>query len=157
MLLLDGVRKLKSDRADLHSERPKKKIHINRQPSDINQSNHSHISTVPTDPIPNWYHHGLQKKLKYKIRTGLLPIDATLDLHGYNQNQTIRELNNFLQQAINGECRFLLIIHGKGFRSESGSILRPLVQHWLSKQPHVLAFCPAQNKDGGSGASYVYI
>ncbi|MCP4232040.1 MAG: Smr/MutS family protein, partial [Aestuariibacter sp.] len=42
-------------------------------------------------------------------------------------------------------------------RSDKAAVLRPLVHHWLSQQNFVLAWCPAQPRDGGSGASYVYL
>ena len=51
----------------------------------------------------------------------------------------------------------LLVIHGKGYRSETEAVLKPLVHRWLAEQPSVLAWCPAQARDGGAGASYVYL
>ena len=99
----------------------------------------------------------MQKKLKQRIRMGQLPIDAILDLHGYRQQQALEALRSFVQEALRIDARLLLIIHGKGFRSESQAVLRPLVQHWLAEQSMVLAYCPAQPADGGSGASYVYL
>jgi DNA-nicking Smr family endonuclease len=53
--------------------------------------------------------------------------------------------------------RQILVIHGKGYNSEQEAILRPLVQRWLEEQQFVLAWCPAQPRDGGNGATYVYL
>jgi len=88
---------------------------------------------------------------------GQFTVDAVLDLHGHRQHEALQELELFMQYATNSHARLLLIIHGKGFNSQSGAVLRPLVQHWLSEQNRVLAYCPAQIKDGGTGASYAYL
>ena len=159
MQSLKGVRKLEFDRVDLNQQKPRgtPKAPVPQAQNPDPVKFHSVPDTMAASPPEQWFQHGVQKKLQRKIRMGLLPIDATLDLHGYSQHQAIDQLVEFLQQALNAQLRFLLIIHGKGFRSQSQAKLRPLVQHWLQQQPNVLAFCPAQSRDGGSGASYVYI
>ncbi len=156
---LGGIRKLKQDRVDLLRQTPRKKPTLQRPPvaKGLNDSQ-SAIGDRSTGPAPeSWYHHGIQHKLQRKIRMGQIAIDARLDLHGCRQVDAVHELENFLQHAMLNEARMLLIIHGKGFRSESQAVLRPLVQRWLHRQPMVLAFCPAQPRDGGDGASYVYL
>jgi DNA-nicking Smr family endonuclease len=100
---------------------------------------------------------GLQRKLQRKIRQGQLAIEDSLDLHGYNQKQATATLVQFLQQALASRFRMLVIIHGKGSRSGNDAVLKPLVRHWLAQQSAVLAWCPAQPKHGGDGASYVYL
>jgi len=127
----------------------------NHQPTENRFRDVSHH--VPESTAESWFHHGIQKKLRRRIQMGQLPIEAELDLHGYRQHEAIEELKVFLQHALNDRVRTIIIIHGKGYRSRSESILRPLVQNWLSQQPDVLAYCPAQPRDGGNGASYVYL
>jgi len=156
---LAGVRRLQHDRIDIHQNRPRIK-HTVKHRTDFSEAPAATFGVtqhIPDSTRGSWFHHGLQKKLQRKIRMGQFTLDATLDLHGYRQHEALQELTLFLQYAINTQARLLLIIHGKGFRSQSESILRPLVQHWLSEQPEVLAYCPAQVKDGGNGASYVYL
>lgn len=156
---LKGIRKLEQSRVDLYQSRPRKKHRIDtRQAAEPSGSSiHSVSSNRPLSTTDSWFHHGIQKKLQRKIKMGQLTIDAILDLHGHRQREATRQLESFMQYAINTHSRLLLIIHGKGFNSQSEAVLRPLVQHWLSEQSIVLAYCPAHIKDGGSGASYVYL
>lgn len=159
MQSLTGVRLFQNDKVDLYHITPRKKHFIrSHQGFDQLSTTFQSIShNVPSSVKESWYHHGIQKKLRRKIKAGQLNIDGLLDLHGHTQHQATQELESFMLYAINSQARFLLIIHGKGFNSQSEAVLRPLVQHWLSEQNMVLAYCPAQPKDGGSGASYAYL
>ncbi|MBT4448176.1 MAG: hypothetical protein HOC92_00540 [Gammaproteobacteria bacterium] len=159
MQSLAGIRQLKNDKIDVYQSTPRKKHVIKAHKdftdpvSEFNPITHN----IPETSQHSWFHHGVQKKLQRKIKSGQLNIYAILDLHGHRKHQATRELESFMRDAINMQSRMVLIIHGKGFNSESEAVLRPLVQHWLSEQSVVLAYCPAQPKDGGSGASYVYL
>lgn len=156
---LEGVRRLKCDRVDLHQQRPKAKVRVQRT-SSLNKSLSNSIIPVSTESAAvaeSFFQPGLSKKLQRSIRSGKQEIDAVIDLHGYRQHQALSELDQFLRQALQHRLKFLLIIHGKGFRSQSDAVLRTLVQRWLLAQPMVLGFCPAQPRDGGYGASYAYL
>lgn len=101
---------------------------------------------------------GLQHNLLRKLRQGRFPIDAELDLHGLRVEQARLALVTLLQQAQATGARILRIIHGKGQGSADGrAILKAHTHHWLRQHPDVLAFCPAQAADGGSGAVYVLL
>jgi len=158
-LALKGVRPLKQDKVDLYAQKPRNRAISRHQPMTPAPLHQVHAAdySLPESTADSWFHHGLQKKLQKKIRMGLFNIDDILDLHGYRQQRALHELERFLQHALQQRAKLVLIIHGQGFRSHSASVLRPLVQHWLSQQPLVLAYCPAQSKDGGIGASYVYL
>jgi len=159
MQSLDGIRPLKHDKIDVYQNTPRKKhkVRPHRDFTDPVSELEAITHNIPETRQDSWFHHGVQKKLQRKIKAGQFTIDAMLDLHGHRQHEAIQELEAFMQTAINTRSRLVIIIHGKGFNSESEAVLRPLVQHWLSEQSMVLAFCPAQPKDGGSGASYVYL
>lgn len=154
---LGGIRKLKQDQIDPHQERPRKSAHLIRQPGELLNTASKSVGNIPETTQQSWFHHGLQKKLQKKIKQAQIPIDATLDLHGFRQKDALEELDSLLQYAVKQQARLLLIVHGKGYGSNKDPILRPLVQHWLSEQPEVLAWCPAQPMHGGGGASYVYL
>jgi len=157
---IKGVRPLQQDRVNLFEQKPKSRFHIHKADKDLNppQSGLQLISTeIPDVSADSWFHHGLQKKIQRKIRMGQLTIDDVLDLHGSRLQQAQRELEQFVQQALQQQAKMLLIVHGQGYRSQGAAVLRPMVQHWLSQQPMVLAYCPAQIRDGGIGASYVYL
>jgi len=99
----------------------------------------------------------MQTKLQRRIRQGQIRPEACLDLHGYRQNEALQALGQFLADALRRRLRLIVIIHGQGYRSQSDAVLKPLVQRWLASQSQVLAWCPAQPRDGAAGASYVYL
>ncbi len=154
---LDGIRKLDSDRVNLYQDLPRKKT----MPIPSLQQNHeknlnsAHI--INQNPEDSWFQQGLQKKIRQRIQSGKLTVEANLDLHGYRREEAETQLREFIHQALHAGLRMVVIIHGKGYRSQGGSVLRPMVLSWLSQQPGILAYCPAQPKDGGKGASYVYL
>jgi DNA-nicking Smr family endonuclease len=154
---IGGIRKIKQDRIDPQQDRPKKAARILPKTSKPDKNTASGIVSTPESTLQSWFHHGLQKKLQRKIKLAQIPIDATLDLHGYRQKEALHELESLLQYSLQHAARMLLIIHGKGYGSNHNPVLRPLVQHWLSEQSAVLAWCPAQPVHGGGGASYVYL
>ena len=103
-----------------------------------------------------FYSSGLHKRLLKQLTSGLLTIDATLDLHGYRIHQLVNVMESFLSRAVMRQQRLLLIIHGKG--SQQGlSPIKDWLFNWLSGHPHVLAWQPAIPKHGGGGASYLLL
>lgn len=109
------------------------------------------IAATPPKP-----HHdgGTARDLKKKK----WPIDKTIDLHGMSQNAAHDALVRFFNLARRQEKRTLLVITGKGSRSQGGGVLRRLLPLWLAEAPfapHVLAITAARIEDGGDGAFYV--
>ena len=155
---LPGIRKLTQDKVNLYLQKPKStpKKHFTHSTEQSFQSTEIGNS-VPESISESWFHHGMQLKLQRKIRMGKLPVDAILDLHGFSQREAVTALQTLLKDSIQTRARFLLIVHGKGYRSKKQAVIRPMVHFWLSEQSAVLAYCPSLAKDGGSGASYVYL
>ena len=110
-----------------------------------------------TDVTPNSYifsaHSSIGGKLIQKFKRGDIPIETTLDLHGYTLEQAADTLEGFLIQCLENNYRCVLVIHGKG----SLAILKNHVNRCLDDHPKVLAFCSAKQKDGGNGAVYVLL
>jgi len=157
--LVPGVKKIKDDRINVYRDR-KKSAALPKTRSRAENSNPDFANIdyqQRSDIRESQFDAGIQKKLQRKIRQGQLVIEDRLDLHGYYQNQAIAALNEFLRQALAANLRMLIVIHGKGNRSGSNAVLKPLVRHWLAQQSSVLAWCPAQPNHGGEGASYVYL
>jgi DNA-nicking Smr family endonuclease len=100
---------------------------------------------------------GAQKSVLKKLRAGRLHIESRLDLHGLSVDAARRELIDFMADCKQAGYRHVIIIHGKGFRSQSKPVIKPLVKRWLQEANEVLAFCSARPKDGGSGAVYVLL
>jgi DNA-nicking Smr family endonuclease len=96
-----------------------------------------------------------------KLRHGLFPVDARIDLHGMSSPQAREQLERFLaDQRARGE-RCVLVVHGKGEHSPRGmGVLRGEIGAWLSQgaaSAHVAAFATAGAGDGGEGAVYVLL
>lgn len=99
---------------------------------------------------------GLQDKLLKKLAQGHISIEGRLDLHRMNLVTALAYAESFLQHAHCQGHRLVLIIHGKGKKSDK-PILKNALNFWLRREENVLAFHSAQPKDGGSGAVYVLI
>jgi DNA-nicking Smr family endonuclease len=104
---------------------------------------------------------GVSSDVLRKLRRGLFPIDARLDLHGMRAEEARAALDRFLgEKRARGE-RCVLIVHGKGEHSPGRQgVLRGEIAAWLSQgnaSVHVDAFSTAQPEDGGEGAAYVLL
>tara|TARA_Y100000816_G_C25950013_1_gene495550 strand:+ start:268 stop:792 length:525 start_codon:yes stop_codon:yes gene_type:complete len=81
-----------------------------------------------------------------------------VDLH--NEDSTLSGLNtlNIFFKNSYGKTKYLKIIHGKGHHNkDNSSPMRAMVRKFLLNTSIVLAFCEAELKDGGDGATYVLI
>lgn len=100
-----------------------------------------------------------------RLRRGQMPIDARIDLHGNTQDEAHRRLNDFILRAQSQDKRCVLVITGKGSsRGSDGEmmtgVLRQKLPLWLSMAPLrglVLKCYPAVQRDGGTGAWYLYL
>lgn len=93
-----------------------------------------------------------------KLRRGQYAVDAETDLHGLNAAQAKQVLREFIGDSVARGFHCVRVIHGKGRRSgPRGPVLKNIVNHWLQRSNHVLAFGSARAVDGGSGALYVLL
>jgi DNA-nicking Smr family endonuclease len=100
----------------------------------------------------------LDRRTWLRLKRGRVDVEQRLDLHGQTQAQAHGRLQVFLAEAAAGGCRCVLIVTGKGL--ETGGTLRHMVPRWLNEEPNrarVVAFTPAQPRDGGAGALYVLL
>jgi DNA-nicking Smr family endonuclease len=153
--LIPGVKRLRDDRINVYRHRERKKPAPRSRPREaVGPDDFTAESGLAQN---SHFNSGLQLKLQRRIRQGVIRPEARIDLHGYRQNEALAALQEFLAEALSNQYRMILIIHGQGYRSQSDAVLKPLVQRWLSSHPQVLAWCPAQARDGAAGASYVYL
>ncbi len=103
----------------------------------------------------SWFHPGLRPQDLKKLRNGQYPCQAALDLHGFTQEQATQALLNFLRRQRQAGARSLRIVHGKGYNSASGPIIKHCVLDILSQYPDLLGVCSALPKDGDTGALYL--
>lgn len=120
--------------------------------------------TLSDDFIPEcgefleFFRPGVQKSLLKQIRTGKLPVEDRLDLHGYTRDQARTNLLEFIHHSQQNNFKLVCVVHGKGYHSEDGRpVLKAMVNKWLQNIDIVLAFTSAHVNDGGTGAAYVLI
>jgi DNA-nicking Smr family endonuclease len=102
-----------------------------------------------------------------RLRKGRMQVDARIDLHGMTLTQAHPALTGFVRRAHQDGKRLLLVITGKGKSAEDDGVmplrrgvLRHQVPQWLNQPPLaplVLQIVPAHQRDGGTGAYYVYL
>jgi DNA-nicking Smr family endonuclease len=104
---------------------------------------------------------GLDKRTLARLRRGLIAPQGRIDLHNLTQSEAHGALTTFIAKARAADKRCVLVITGKGTRSEGAiGVLRANVPHWLNQppnRPHILAFSYAAAADGGEGALYVLL
>ncbi len=119
-------------------------------------SNNYH-NTVSADSILSFCKQSIPQRRLRQLKSGQIPWQARLDLHGLRPDAARESLCQFIEQQSHLAHRCLLIIHGKGSRHGEAPILKNHVNHWLQQLPQILAFHSALARDGGSGALYVLL
>ncbi|VAW23611.1 hypothetical protein MNBD_ALPHA11-2394 [hydrothermal vent metagenome] len=106
----------------------------------------------------------IEPRMHRHVRRGRIPIEASIDLHGMNQNAARATLNNFIQNRFQKGDRTLLVITGKGQKSAGygtqirGGVLRQMLPIWLKEPqlaPLISGFEVSGRHHGGEGAFYV--
>lgn len=105
----------------------------------------------PDQPLQFAKNKTLSGEVK-RLRRGEYPPDMTLDLHGYNRENSKWTLAEFLFEAKKYHSHCVCIIHGKG-----DGILRKQLPNWLVQHPDVLGFHEAPLLWGGKGALLVLL
>ena len=104
---------------------------------------------------------GLDPRVLRRLRRGDFAWQAHLDLHGMSGEVARREVDAFLQRAVRGGHRCVLIVHGRGHNSKDQTpVLKERLKSWLARGAAariVLAFTTARPCDGGAGALYVLL
>jgi DNA-nicking Smr family endonuclease len=106
----------------------------------------------------------IDRRLKQKLARGREAIDRSIDLHGLTQAEAHAALVRFLRNARAEGARSVLVITGKGGRSDDFTmdrgVLRRQVPLWLRSaelRDTVIGFDWAHAAHGGEGALYVRI
>jgi DNA-nicking Smr family endonuclease len=86
-----------------------------------------------------------------------LPIEASIDLHGKTQEETLVALDRFVGECRGRGLRKILVVHGKGIHSDDEAVLQKAVQTYIEGNPHLGTWGHPSAKDGGSGATWVVI
>ena len=118
----------------------------------------SMAESVDADQTLSFHRSGVQPKMMQRLKTGEIPYDDQIDLHGYRAHFATAELEEFFKHAVSEQFRCLLIVHGKGER-KAGSlpVIKNLLNQWLPEQSEVLAYHSAPDRFGGAGALMVLL
>lgn len=96
---------------------------------------------------------GFETRRLRALRRGEPAPEREVDLHGLRREEARRAVRAALRAALDAGERCLLVIHGRGARSEAGAVLREALPGWLAEAPHgasVLAFASADGHGGGA-------
>ena len=109
----------------------------------------------------------MDKRTHAKLRRGKTRPDARIDLHGMTVDRAHGVLTGFILRAHSQGKRLVLVITGKGKRTDDDGpipvrqgVLRHNVPHWLQIPPLsqvVMQVSEAHGRHGGGGAYYVYL
>lgn len=84
-----------------------------------------------------------------------IPVDATLDLHGYRLQPAIEITDAFIERSVADGLQKVLIIHGKGENGQG--VLRREIRSHLERHPLTGAMGYNRGPDGGRGALWVML
>ncbi|MCS6759584.1 MAG: Smr/MutS family protein [Candidatus Devosia euplotis] len=104
--------------------------------------------------------------IRKKLGRGLMEIDGRIDLHDMTQAEARAALHRFIHAKVGQGARTILVITGKGLKSDDDyiaamtgrGILRTMLPVWLNKPalaPLVSGWSIATRGHGGEGAWYV--
>jgi DNA-nicking Smr family endonuclease len=88
--------------------------------------------------------------------------EATLDLHGLNQDEAWNALTVFFNDAKNKGLEKVLVIHGKGNHAGEGGreqtgVLKKMVRDFVERCPFAGESGFNNGREGGEGASWVLL
>ncbi|WMC11325.1 DNA endonuclease SmrA [Oceanimonas pelagia] len=109
------------------------------------------------DDMISYKKPGVQDGVFKKLRLGKYPCEARLDLHHHSVERARSALLNFIRACLRQDLRSVIIVHGKGERSQPPALLKSYVSGWLPQLPEVLACHSALRQHGGSGCLYVLL
>lgn len=97
-------------------------------------------------------------KAPTRVEMERAPVDDEIDLHGLRLDEATANLRYFLRESRQLGYRKVLVIHGKGLHSDNQkAVLKEGVQQVLMKDKNVAAWGEAGRKEGGRGASWVWL
>ena len=103
---------------------------------------------------------GIDRSHLDRLKRGRVSVAREIELHGLERREAAFEVRVQLREAFEMAERCVLIIHGRGARSEMGPVLKEALPGWLCEPALyrlVMAFASAVPVDGGTGATYVLL
>ncbi|MEL7293033.1 MAG: DNA endonuclease SmrA [Pseudomonadota bacterium] len=116
-----------------------------------------HAPMLKPEDMIEFKRDGVQEGVYRKLRLGKYPIQARLDLHRRTLKEARDEVIKFLKQCIQMDIRTVVIVHGRGERSNPPALMKSYVAQWLQQIRDVQCVHSAQRFHGGTGAVYVML
>ena len=116
-----------------------------------------HAPMLKPEDIIEFKRDGVQEGVYRKLRLGKYPIQARLDLHRHTLKQARDEVVKFLKQCIKMDIRTVVIVHGRGEKSNPPALMKSYVAQWLQQIRDVQCVHSTQRFHGGTGAVYVML
>ena len=118
---------------------------------------------LPSAVLPD---KAVDPAIRRKVTRGRIDIDGRIDLHGMTQTEARSALHQFIHARFNRGDRTVLVITGKGVRTDNDyiaamterGVLRTMLPIWLNEPslaPMVSGWSIAARGHGGEGAWYV--
>ena len=128
-----------------------------REENDRNPLTFGEIERVNPFDVLAWKKDGVQPRVFRRLAQGKYPIEATLDLHQRTVKEARDDVFRFIRSSSRNGLRSVVIVHGRGDRSDDPAKLKSYVAHWLVQLADVIGFHSAPRRDGGTGATFVLI
>lgn len=162
--LMSDVKPLDNDTAELKKSHVVTEAQLAKRQAAIwlSEDSPEYLSTEQTEMIKpqdmiEFKRDGVQEGVFRKLRLGKYPIQARLDLHRKTIREARDEVLAFLRQCLQLDIRTVLIVHGRGERSNPPALMKSYVATWLTQIQEVQCAHSAQRFHGGTGAVYVLL
>lgn len=116
-----------------------------------------HAPMLKPEDIIEFKRDGVQDGVYRKLRLGKYPLQAKLDLHRRTLKEARDEVVKFLKQCMQMDIRTVIIVHGRGERSNPPALMKSYLAQWLQQIRDVQCVHSAQRFHGGTGAVYVML
>lgn len=130
---------------------------VRAKEKDENTLTTEYVEMVNPHDVLSFKRPGVQDGVYRKLRLGKYETEAVLDLHRKSVKEAREEVFDFIKTCLANSLRTVMILHGKGERSDPPALLKSYVNKWLPELDAVMAFHSAQLRHGGSGALYVML
>ncbi|WED22517.1 DNA endonuclease SmrA [Vibrio sp. JC009] len=162
--MMGDVKPLTQDTAEHQKKHKVTEAHIARREAAVwlSEQDPEYLSLdnapmLKPEDIIEFKRDGVQDGVYRKLRLGKYPIQAKLDLHRKTLEQARDEVVKFLKQCLRMDIRTVIIVHGKGERSNPPALMKSYAADWLRQIKDVMCVHSAQRHHGGSGAVYVML
>ncbi|UAW99706.1 Smr/MutS family protein [Halopseudomonas nanhaiensis] len=161
-----GVKRISTDRADVGKPRTDRTLvrtlqaraTRDQQGIKVDGLSDQFVIDVHPEEALSWAANGVQESQLKKLKTGQIPFEGSIDLHGMTVERARELLWAFLAEAARMEVRCVRVTHGKALRKDGRKpILKSHVNTWLRQHVQVLGFTSCIPRHGGTGSVYVLL